>query len=124
TYFIAPRASANGVLPVRLRGALAVENFGREFRGFAEIDEVGRHRVAGTQVFEIGEFHFYDIEFHAAEKLRRRFVRAALARVERDQTLNRFRNPARRDLRGEPAERRAALVRAAADHHEVLGDGA
>src|SRR5438132_5024463 len=105
---------------VTLRGALSVEHFGREFRGFTEIDEVGRHRVSRTQPFEIGEFPFYDIEFHATEKLRRRLVLRALARVERHQPLNRFRDPARRNLRREAAERRAALMRAAADHDEVL----
>jgi hypothetical protein len=62
------RWRASAVLMVRLRGALSVHHFRRKFGRLAEIDEIGGHRIAWSQRLEVGEFHFYDIEFHAAEE--------------------------------------------------------
>src|SRR4051812_13551374 len=105
---------------VRLGRALAVQHFGRELGGLAEIDEVRRHGVPRAQRFEVGERALDDAELYAPEKRRRRLAVAALARIQIEQALDGLWNPPRRDLRGEPAEHGAVVVPAAADHHEVL----
>ena len=93
-------------MPIRrLRRALPVHDLRRELGGLAEVDEVGRHRVARRQPLEIGEL----APCTTSSSTRPKNAVADLAglrvaRVEIDQPLDRLRDPARRNLRGQPAE--------------------
>ena len=93
--------------------------------GFAEVDEVGRHRVAGQQRLEIREPRLDDVELDAAEERRSR-TRPARARARRGRSGRSTACGIRRAgiFAASRRERRAAIVRAAADHHEILRHGA
>ena len=74
---------------------------------FGEVDEVLRLRRRRPQPFEIRQARaFTTVEIDAPEERRSPISpRLALARIERDQPLDGFGNPARRNLRGQPRER-------------------
>ena len=102
--------------------ALSFHHLRRELGGFAEIDEVGLDGVSRPQRFEIGEPALHDVQIDPPEELRRGFAVGPFARVQIDEPFQGVRDPARWNLRGQPAERGAAVVRpAASEEREVAG---
>src|SRR5205814_850300 len=92
-----------------LRRALAFQNLRVEVAGIAQIDVVGRHGIRLGERLEVRERLFDVREIGAREEGRRRFAGTPLARVQRDQPLDRRGDAAGRDLGRQPREARAAI---------------
>src|SRR5262249_1622410 len=62
-------------------------------------------------------------QLDTSEEGRGRLPRGSLGRVEPHESLHGQWDAASRHLRGEPTERGVAPIHAAAQHHEILGNG-